>query len=116
MILLNLPRISLAESDLDTILKSGEKAQFSGVLVPEDLYRFYRIKEEQASELETSLIECNVKEDKRPVFGPMSMALVGTLIGAGLVYAIKDHDQGTNTTAALLGGAGIGGLLVLSFQ
>jgi hypothetical protein len=66
----------------DTKLRRGEKAPFSGWLTPDESYRYYRERDQLASQLETESIEAPYKCTQSN-FGDLAMtALVAGLIGA----------------------------------
>ena len=75
----------------DLVIKKGTPAKFSGVLVPETLYRFYRAETDRSSQLDKEIIELDesVRRARSGGFHWSTQILVGIVLGAGAGYILS---------------------------
>ncbi len=77
----------------DLTIKRGEKAQFDGVLVPEDNYRFYGAKVLEADELDRYIVKDPEPSKESPTFLERSIPFFAGILfgGFGAVYILDKH-------------------------
>lgn len=84
---------AVATTEWEHILERGEIAPFSGVLVPEDAYRFYQTDSEVykgcEERLKASVGFCEPPEE--PLFSMRQLMWLGFGAAAGYIYA-KEHE------------------------
>lgn len=73
--------IKSTAQEQDVIIKRGAEAPFTGVLVPEDNYRYYQTRELEADSLSKLVAQPNVIIEPENHWGLFTMFLAGAVVG-----------------------------------
>jgi hypothetical protein len=80
---------TLTGSDWETALESGERAPYSGVLIPEDSYRYYQEDSALYPACVERLKEAKCAQPNEPWFSPRQLSFLLSGVVLGLITASK---------------------------